>query len=419
MADFYEFFAGGGMVRAGLGAGWTCRFANDFDAMKALSYQANWGTGGELFVGDVASVEASALPGHADLMWGSFPCQDLSLAGAGKGLAGHRSGAFHAFWRVVQGLAAEDRAPAVVAIENVCGALSSNDGRDFAVLMQTFAEGGYRPGALVIDAELFTPQSRPRLFVIGVHDSVALPSDLTLPAPPDHFCFRSNRPESKKWSRLKKERNLSRAGLASSSTDFVPSPFHSRAVVKAVEALPAAVRDRTVWWSLPLPPRRACVFADLVETAPNDVAWHDPTDTDRLLELMSPLNRAKVDQARRAGRRMVGTIYRRTRTENGQKVQRAEVRFDDIAGCLRTPGGGSSRQILLVVEGERIRSRLISPRETARLMGLADSYVLPRSYSAACHLTGDGVVAPVVRHLARHLFEPITAMTASALRQAV
>jgi len=381
MADFYEFFAGGGMVRAGLGVGWTCRFANDFDARKALSYQANWGVGGELFVGDVASVEASALPGHVDLMWGSFPCQDLSLAGAGKGLAGHRSGAFHAFWRVVQGLAADGRAPAIVAIENVCGALTSNGGRDFAVLMQAFAEGGYRPGALVIDAELFTPQSRPRLFVIGVHDSVALPSDLTLPAP--------------------------------------LTPFHSRAVVKAVEALPAAVRDRTLWWSLPLPPRRAAVFADLVETAPNDVAWHDPSDTDRLLALMSPLNRAKVDQARRAGRRMVGTIYRRTRTENGVKVQRAEVRFDDIAGCLRTPGGGSSRQILLVVEGERIRSRLISPRETARLMGLADSYVLPRSYSAACHLTGDGVVAPVVRHLARHLFEPITAATALALRQAV
>lgn len=381
MADFYEFFAGGGMVRAGLGAGWTCRFANDFDAMKALSYQANWGTGGELFVGDVATVEAAALPGHADLMWGSFPCQDLSLAGAGKGLAGHRSGAFHAFWRVVQGLSAEGRAPAVVAIENVCGALTSNGGRDFAVLMQTFAEGGYRPGALVIDAELFTPQSRPRLFVIGVHDSVALPSDLTLPAP-----------------------------LA---------PFHSRAVIKAVQALPPAVRDRAVWWSLPLPPRRALVFADLVETAPNDVAWRDPSDTDRLLALMSPLNRAKVDQARRAGRRMVGTVYRRTRTENGVKVQRAEVRFDDIAGCLRTPGGGSSRQILLVVEGERIRSRLISPRETARLMGLADSYVLPRSYSAACHLTGDGVVAPVVRHLARHLFEPIAAATAPALKAAI
>lgn len=80
MADFYEFFAGGGMVRAGLGESWTCRFANDFDVKKGLAYQANWGTGGELTVGDVKLVRAGDLPGTADLMWGSFPCQDLSLA---------------------------------------------------------------------------------------------------------------------------------------------------------------------------------------------------------------------------------------------------------------------------------------------------------------------------------------------------
>ena len=50
---------------------------------------------------------------------------------------------------------------------------------------------------------------------------------------------------------------------------------------------------------------------------------------------------------------MVGAVYRRTRPdENGIKRQRAEVRFDDVAGCLRTPAGGSSRQIILVVEGK-------------------------------------------------------------------
>jgi len=84
------------------------------------------------------------------------------------------------------------------------------------------------------------------------------------------------------------------------------------------------------------------------------------------------------------------------------------VRFD-IAGCLRTPGGGSSRQTLLVVEDGVVRSRLMSGRETARLMGLPDTYRLPDSYSAACHLTGDGVAAPVVRHLAHWLFEPLLA----------
>ena len=52
MPSFYEFFAGGGMARAGLGSSWTCLFANDFDHKKGLAYQANWGTGGELKVGD-------------------------------------------------------------------------------------------------------------------------------------------------------------------------------------------------------------------------------------------------------------------------------------------------------------------------------------------------------------------------------
>ena len=100
---------------------------------------------------------------------------------------------------------------------------------------------------------------------------------------------------------------------------------------------------------------------------------------------------------------MVGGVYRRTR--NG--VQRAEVRFDNISGCLRTPSGGSSRQLLLIVEGEKISSRLTSPREAARLMGLEDNYILPDNYNAAYHLAGDGVVVPVVAHLAKYLFLPI------------
>ena len=75
---------------------------------------------------------------------------------------------------------------------------------------------------------------------------------------------------------------------------------------------------------------------------------------------------------------MVGAVYRRTRPDEfGIRRQRAEVRFDDVAGCLRTPSGGSSRQTILVVEGRTVRSRLLSPREAARLMGLDDSYELP------------------------------------------
>ena len=88
-------------------------------------------------------------------------------------------------------------------------------------------------------------------------------------------------------------------------------------------------------------------------------------------------------------------------------MQRAEARFDGVSGCLRTPAGGSSRQFVIVVEKNRVRSRLISARETARLMGLPDEYVLPEKYNEAYHLTGDGVVVPAVRHIAAHVLEPL------------
>jgi DNA (cytosine-5)-methyltransferase 1 len=148
----------------------------------------------------------------------------------------------------------------------------------------------------------------------------------------------------------------------------------------------------------------------LIEDEPQGVKWHTAAETQRLLSMMSPINRQKVEQAKKLGRRIVGGIYRRTRVnENGERVQRAEVRFDDISGCLRTPVGGSSRQSVLIVEGKKVRSRLLSPREAARLMGLPDTYILPKNYNEAYHLAGDGVVVPVVRFLADNLLEPLLA----------
>ena len=376
-AGFYEFFAGGGMVRAGLGEGWRCLFANDFDRAKAAAYRANWGDAG-LKVGDIAALTAADLPDRADLMWGSFPCQDLSLAGAGAGLDGKRSGTFHDFWALARSLADEGRGPRIVAVENVCGALTSHGGRDFEIICRTYVDAGYRCGALVINADRFLPQSRPRLFVIGVRRDVEV-EPLTTTAP---------------------------AG-----------PFHTPALLRAVERLPADLRDRMIWWRLPEPDHGRDGLASVIETEPQGVRWHSAAETGRLLALMSPRNLAKVEAARRSGERCVGGLYRRTRRDaSGLKVQRAEVRFD-IAGCLRTPGGGSSRQTLLVVEDGQVRSRLMSARETARLMGLPDTYRLPASYSAACHLTGDGVATPVVRHLAQWLFEPLLA-SRPALREA-
>ena len=169
-----------------------------------------------------------------------------------------------------------------------------------------------------------------------------------------------------------------------------------------------AALSKWVWWHLPPPTLRTVSLANIIEDKPAGVRWHTAQETKYLLGLMTPHNRAKVERMKSLKRRVVGTIYRRTRPDaDGKKVQRAEVRFDDVAGCLRTPGGGSSRQTILVVDGLKVRSRLLAPREAARLMGLPDEYVLPRRYNQAYHLLGDGVVAPIVRHLASTIIEPL------------
>lgn len=380
MPDFYEFFAGGGMARAGLGPQWRCLFANDFDSKKTRTYQQNWNGGAEMKTADIASLTTADIPASAHLAWASFPCQDLSLAGVGAGLKGNRSGAFWPFWTLMKGLIEENRAPRLIGLENVCGALTSHGGSDFATICGVFQQAGYSVGAIVVDAALFVPQSRPRLFIIGVHPDMTIPEELTGAGPSE--------------------------------------PWHTRTLKTAYDRLPAKSKEVWKWWKLPLPPKRQVKLEDLIEENPTGSSWFSAEATLDLLAMMSDINLAKVAQAKRQGRRIVGGVYRRTRPDaSGKKVQRAEIRFDGVSGCLRTPAGGSSRQVILTVHGRSINARLISNRETARLMGLPDEYKLPENYNEAYHLTGDGVVVPVVRHLAKHIFEPI--LEASRLRTTV
>lgn len=181
MLTFYEFFAGGGMARAGLGQGWTCLFSNDIDAKKGASYTTNWGDA-HLAIEDVGKLKTANLPGRADLAWASFPCQDLSLAGNGAGLNGDRSGTFWPFWRLMQALGKEERGPSLIVLENVCGALSSHGGKDFAAIGAALSKG-YRFGALIMDAVRFVPQSRPRLFIVAIRKDLDVPKHLILAQP--------------------------------------------------------------------------------------------------------------------------------------------------------------------------------------------------------------------------------------------
>lgn len=364
MLNYYEFFAGGGMARAGLGADWSCVFANDFCEKKASAYRNNWGAD-HLFVADVNEVKVNDLPDTVDLAWASFPCQDLSLAGNKAGLGGQRSGSFWAFWRLMVDLEANGRRPPLIALENVCGTLTSHGGKDFDAIVKALAAQNYQMGAMVVDAARFVPQSRPRLFIIAVDAKAVLPSGTTRETP------------NVEW--------------------------HPEAIVRAYRKLPVALQHQWRWWDMPTPGPRQLSLEDIVEESPTGVEWNTPQRTNELLEMMTPIHRRKVRDAQADKRQRVGAVYRRTRAG----IQRAEVRFDGLAGCLRTPGGGSSRQTILVITPSAIRSRLLSTREAARLMGLPESYLLPERYNDAYMLAGDGLAVPVVAHISQHLLVPI------------
>ncbi|MCL4166186.1 UNVERIFIED_CONTAM: hypothetical protein GTU68_029537, partial [Idotea baltica] len=209
----------------------------------------------------------------ADLIWGSFPCQDLSLAGGGAGLKGDRSGTFWPFISIIQELVDEGRAPKVIALENVVGTLTSNKGKDFVAICTALDGLGYQFGAFVVDASLFVPQSRPRLFIVAIRDDVVVPAIADKP--------------QQRW--------------------------HTGALQRAYELLPDALADKWLWWKMPKPPKRKKDFKDLVEDVPSSVQWHTAQETRDLLSMMSDINLAKVETAKLSGTRMVGGIYKRTR----------------------------------------------------------------------------------------------------------
>ena len=192
-------------------------------------------------------------------------------------------------------------------------------------------------------------------------------------------------------------------GLAADGPDPF-SPWTPPRLREACGRLPRELRDRWVWWRLPVPEARRPLLAALLELKdpPRDAPWHSPEETQRLLQLMPPLHQRRVREAQRFGRPVVGTMYRRMR----DGAQRAEIRMDGLAGCLRASRGGSSRLILVIIEGESIRSRRLSVREAARLMGIPDGFRLPLR-ADAYGAVGDGVAVPVVRWLSEQLLLPL------------
>ena len=355
-----EFFAGIGLTRLGLeAAGFDVVWSNDIDRDKQAMYVGHFRDpeGRHRFVlEDIANVTADDLPRNLSLAWASFPCTDLSLAGWRRGLRGSESGTFWHFTDILEKMG--NQRPPIVTLENVTGLATSHRGKDLAAVIQELNRLGYSVDVLTLDARRFVPQSRPRLFIVGAQQP---PSD-----------------EDETISELR--------------PDYLQRVFSDSSLITHRKALPAP------------PPLRTEGLSSIVESVPpEDERWWDERRTAAFLASLSAIQAERLDALRKAKGISYRTAYRRTR--NG--VPMWEIRSDDIAGCLRTASGGSSKQALVKAGRGEVRVRWMTPREYARLMG-ADDYRLDGvRRNQALFGFGDAVCVPAVAWLAENYLMPL------------
>jgi DNA (cytosine-5)-methyltransferase 1 len=293
--SFAEFFAGVGLMRMGLEReGWFADFANDIDEQKQEMYcgqfEEDWVP---FIVKDVHKLSSEEVP-SVTLATASFPCNDLSLAGARAGIRAGSSSSFWGFVKILKELG--KRRPPLVLLENVTGFLTSHQGTDFREALTTLNQLGYAVDAFILDAVDFVPQSRQRLFVVGILDSVANPH---------------------------------RNGFQ------LTAQFESKTRPKALADFIAANHD--IHWKirpLPNPAVNRKLLTEILEDLPHDAAeWWSAERADYLLDQMSDRHRKQAEQMISGRSWSYGTVFRRMR--NGRSM--AELRVDGIAGCLRTP----------------------------------------------------------------------------------
>jgi DNA (cytosine-5)-methyltransferase 1 len=274
------------------------------------------------------------------------------------------SSTFFGFAKVLEAL--EGRRPPLVMLENVPGFLTSNKGEDFATIARRLADLGYWLDAFVLDARHFTPQSRPRVFVVGMSEE------------------------------RKPKEEPARGWLWPVDQ---PNVLRTEPIVRFKETIQLPTGWVTL--SLPDPPPREGSLSGAIDVDDRQ-AWWDDVEVRRHYEMMSPMHRRRVDEIRESKRRWVGTIFRRIR----QKTMRAEVRFDGLAGCLRTPKGGSAKQIVIAIDVGKLRMRWMSPREYARLQGVPDFPLVGTTIQQLWNFA-DAVCVPAVAWIDRHVLTPL------------
>ena len=351
--SFLDFFCGSGLVSTGVEPYFRTIWANDISSKKAVVFKANHDPS-VFHHNSITEINGTDIP-TARVSWASFPCQDLSLAGKIEGINGKRSGLVWQWLKVMDEMAEK---PPIIVAENVTGLLSSENGEDYLALHNSLTQRGYNVGPLVLDASHWVPQSRKRVFIVGVDKKIDISDFIT----------------------------------------DMPNWAHPPAVVKTLALIPSVV-----WWKLPTPGQRKISLYDIVDfSAP-------PMDQRKSIHNLSLIPASHWEKLMSSNHNgiTIATGYRRIRNDR----QVMELRTDGLAGCLRTANGGSSRQYMVIYKNGWVTARLLTIKETVRLMGAPEEYVLPSNYNDAYSAMGDAVAVPVTRYLTENLLYPLARRT--------
>lgn len=165
---FLDFFSGVGGFRYGLEqCGMKCIGHCEIDKYADRSYRAMYDVKEEWYANDITKINPADLP-RANLWTAGFPCQDISVSGAMRGIThGKRSSLFFEIVRLLKSKNPEDR-PEWLILENVKNLLSINRGWDFALVLDSLAAIGYNIEYGLLNSKFHgVPQNRERVYIVA------------------------------------------------------------------------------------------------------------------------------------------------------------------------------------------------------------------------------------------------------------
>ena len=376
---FGSLFAGVGGFDMGFErALWDCKFQVEWDKNCQQILNKHWPDVPKW--GDVSDVNGAEIPPVDCIIFGS-PCQDLSVAGKRAGLEGERSGLFHEAVRIIKEMrdATNGTYPRWTVWENVAGALSSNNGRDFGTVINEMAKAGaYLQEYALLDAQHFgIPQRRRRVFLVSCFDPA------TAERCPDPLLpVRESLPGDTKKGKQK-----------------------GKAV--ATET-PKSIGAGSEWWD-------GGQIADALTTTSNEQRMPDKQRLQAVVESFTPSSFANytegVGTLRSNGGDLGGgseTLVTEPMLIDGTRVNDVRV-YEPPVQTLKQRMGTGGNNVPMFISELVMAVRRLTPLECERLMGWGDDHTRWKAdgtEQADTHRykqCGNGVASPVAQWVAEQI----------------